>query len=154
MGFGQYPMYQPMGMPSYPAMQPMQGYGQTEPMRQAWQPMQQPQISGANAPQSPQDSGMIWVQGEAGAKAYMVAPQNSVVLWDSETNAIYIKSADANGVPYMRVFDYTERNAMPKNGSQANTSQFVTRDEFNALAARFEQMMKPITGREETADAE
>lgn len=140
MGFGQYPMYQPMGM-NYPAMQPMQGYGQPEQYRQPQQSAQQ------------QDA-MIWVQGEAGAKAYMVAPQNSVVLWDSEANAIYIKSADANGVPYMRVFDYTERNAVPRNVSQANTNQFVTREEFNALAAKFEQLIQPATGREENSNAE
>jgi hypothetical protein len=31
-------------------------------------------------------SGQIWVQGEAGAKSYLVAPNKTVTLWDSETN--------------------------------------------------------------------
>ena len=29
-------------------------------------------------------SGIIWVQGEAGAKSYLVAPNTTVQLWDSE----------------------------------------------------------------------
>lgn len=148
------PLYQPMGMPAYPAQ--MQGYSQPDQYRQAFQPMQPTQMSGANMPQAQQDSGMIWVQGEAGAKAFMVAPGNSAVLWDSEANVIYIKSADASGVPYMRVFDYSERSAIPKNVSQANTNtvRYVTWDEFSKFATRFEEMMKPVTGGEETVNAE
>lgn len=120
--------YQPMYSP-YPQNTP-------DPFAQMRQPMM-------NNPQPTQQDAMIWVQGEAGAKAYMVAAGNSVVLWDSEANAIYIKSADANGMPYMRVFDYTERSAAPRNVSQANANQFVTREEFDRFVARFEQKDKP-----------
>lgn len=34
---------------------------------------------------------IIWVNGEEGAKAYMVSPNNTVALWDSETQTIYFK---------------------------------------------------------------
>lgn len=30
------------------------------------------------------NSGIIWVQGESGAKSYLVAPNSTVQLWDSE----------------------------------------------------------------------
>ena len=40
-------------------------------------------------------SALTWVQGEAGAKSYLVAPNSTVVLWDSETPTIYITSSDA-----------------------------------------------------------
>ena len=62
-------------------------------------------------PQQPtqQSSGLIWVQGEAGAKSYLVAPNNTVQLWDSESQTIYLKSADASGMPSMRILDYTIR---------------------------------------------
>ena len=46
-----------------------------------------------------QPTGIIWVSGEAGAKAYLVAPNNTVQLWDSESQTIYLKSADACGMP-------------------------------------------------------
>ncbi len=135
-----------------------QGYGQPmqdqlAQLRQPYQPMQmqsqpipqgQPMMQAAQPP----DNGMIWVQGEAGAKAYMVAPGNSVVLWDSEDHVIYIKSADMAGMPGMRVFEYVERTAAPRNVPDGNANPYVTREEFNALAARLEQiqMMQPVTG--------
>lgn len=57
---------------------------------------------------------MIWVQGEEGARGYMVAPNNTVPLWDSEKQIIYVKSADALGRPSMRILDYTIRD-LPKD---------------------------------------
>lgn len=63
--------------------------------------------------QPQQTNSIIWVQGEAGAKSYLVAPNNTVQLWDSESQTIYLKSADASGMPSMRVLDYTIRDATP-----------------------------------------
>lgn len=56
------------------------------------QPTYQPQM-----PQNQPNSAMIWVQGESGAKSYLVAPNTTVVLFDSESQTIYLKSADATG---------------------------------------------------------
>lgn len=41
----------------------------------------------AQQPQQPQ-SGIQWVQGEAGAKSYLVAAGNTVMLMDSETQRL------------------------------------------------------------------
>ena len=57
---------------------------------------------------------MIWVQGEEGARGYMVAPNNTIPLWDSENQIIYVKSADNLGRPSMRILDYTIRD-LPKD---------------------------------------
>lgn len=142
----QFPGYQPGYQPIGQAMP-----DQLAQFRQPYQfqPMQQPH----NVQPQIQPDPMIWVQGEAGAKAYMVAAGASVVLWDSEDPVIYIKSADQTGMPYMRTFEYVERNAAPRNVSPVNTNQFVTREEFNALAARINQMM-PQTGGTEVINAE
>lgn len=145
---------------NYQSYQPMYGQGYGQPMqdqlsqlRQPYQPMQmQPMMQPQQ--QAQPDNGMIWVQGEAGAKAYMVAPGNSVVLWDSEDHVIYIKSADAAGMPGMRVFEYVERTAAPRNVSVGNANQYVTRAEFEDFAARINQMMQPMTGGGEAANAE
>lgn len=80
-------------------------------------------------------SGLIWVQGEAGAKSYLVANGCSVLLMDSERQSFYIKSADASGMPSLRVFDYTER-------TQAQAAEYATREELNALTARIDALMK------------
>lgn len=91
-----------------------------------------------------QNSSIIWVQGEAGAKSYMVAPNTTVQLWDSESQTIYLKSADASGMPSMRIIDYTIRDNAPKTPNLTSSSDFVTKDELqavvdelNALKAKF-----------------
>ena len=75
-------------------------------------PQMQPMQSMQQAQNQQSSNGIIWVQGEEGAKAYMVAPGNSVLLMDSENSAFYIKSSDNSGMPMpLRIFDYVERNA-------------------------------------------
>ena len=60
-------------------------------------------------------NGIIWVQGEEGAKGYLVAPGENRLLMDSENSTFYIKSTDASGMPLpLRVFDYTERTGQRK----------------------------------------
>ncbi len=99
--------------------------------------------------QPPASNGIIWVQGEEGAKAYLTAPGASVMLMDSENNTFYIKSSDQSGMPLpLRVFDYTERTAASKPTAQQQTgAEFVTREEFNALEdklnALFAKEQKP-----------
>ena len=108
------------------------------------QPMQQPTMQAANnQPMPPQNNSMIWVQGEAGAKSFLIGNGNTVPLWDSENQTIYIKSVDGSGIPSMRILDYTERTTAPKsplNGVQNSGVEYVTRDEFNALAAEIEAL--------------
>lgn len=77
---------------------------------------------------------LIWVQGEAGAKSYMVAPNNTVALFDSESQTIYLKSADAAGMPSFKVLDYTIREA--KNG--ANTAPVIADDKLSTYATKDE----------------
>lgn len=105
------------------------------------------------APTQPtQNNGIIWVQGEAGAKSYMVAPNTTVQLWDSESQTIYLKSADASGMPSMRIIDYTIRDNTPKAPNFGQQSDFVTRSELqdvvnqiNALKAKFEAPGKAVS---------
>lgn len=103
------------------------------------------------APQQQSGSGILWVQGEEGAKAYMVAPNSSVLLMDSENSSFYIKSTDASGMPQpLRIFDYTERTAA--RTSEAPAQEYVTRAEFDALAARLDAVTAR-NGKEDTEDA-
>lgn len=65
-----------------------------------------------------QNNPMTWVQGETGAKSYLLAPNTTIPLWDSEAQTIYLKSADASGMPSMKILDYTIREPaqmQPKN---------------------------------------
>ena len=94
-----------------------------------------PQYSQSNIPQTPMQSNnnIIWVQGINGAKSYQVAPNTSVQLWDSESQTIYIKSADASGIPSIKIIDYTFRDNAPQNATDFNSSDFATKSDINTL---------------------
>lgn len=97
--------------------------------------------------QSQASNGIIWVQGEAGAKSYMVAPNNTVQLWDSESQTIYLKSADASGMPSMRILDYTIRSNTPNspvNTFSGGVSGIPTMDDLKALQGQIDAMQARI----------
>lgn len=89
------------------------------------------------------NNGLIWVQGESGAKSYLVAPGNTVMLLDAENSVFYLKSADASGMPLpLRIFDYKERTTAAQQAfggsvtaESVNFDNFVTRKEFDELKA-------------------
>lgn len=131
MAYG-YPQYYPQ-IPYYNAQQTAMP-DQLAQLRAAQQPMMQ-------QPAQPSSNGLIWVQGEAGAKSYLVANGSSVLLMDSEKQTFYIKSADAAGMPSMRTFDYTERNVpiTPPSSAQ-DAPEYVTREELNTLTKRLDAL--------------
>lgn len=95
-------------------------------------PMQMQQQPQANQPST---SGLIWIQGESAAKSYLVAPNTTVLLMDSEAKRFYIKSADASGMPLpLRVFEYDE--VVPQGqGKVVENNNYVTREEFERKIA-------------------
>ena len=108
-----------------------------------------------NADQAPQraeavgnaQSGIIWVQGEAGAKSYLVAPNTTVQLWDSESQTIYLKSADASGMPSIKTLDYTVRaEKQPSLELPGDTHNFISREEFNGLKDEISALQAEING--------
>ena len=117
---------------------------QQNPTGQFNQQFQPPTAPPATQPMAQQgNNGLIWVQGEAGAKSYIVAPGNTVMLMDSEGERFYLKSADASGMPMpLRIFEYKERTETPSQASSApvtaqsvNLDNFVTREEFEQRMA-------------------
>lgn len=86
-------------------------------------------------PYKPQN-GIIWVQGIEGAKAYQMQPNSNAVLLDSETDGrFYIKVADNVGMCTLRTFKFEEITESV-NKTNIDTSQFVTREEFNQLISQ------------------
>lgn len=72
---------------------------------------------------------------------------------DSESLTFYLKSADASGMPSMRIFDYTERTAPRQAEPPVQSAEYVTRDDFNALVARVDALAKkPNRKKEDAAD--
>lgn len=84
----------------------------------------------------PPQQGVVWVQGIEGAKAHPVGPGQSALMMDSEANCLYLKSADASGMPSLRVFDYTERIATPQKAQNGDVSDFITKEDVLAYATK------------------
>ena len=104
------------------------------------QPIYYPQQTQPQQPQPPQQTqSLIWVQGEAGAKSYLVAPNSTVTLWDSESHTIYIKSADATGMPSIRTLDYTIRG-----NEERMAVNYVTMDDFDAVKKEIDDIKKSL----------
>lgn len=145
-----YPNYYQQG---YPPMNQPQGSYQP-------QAMQAPQYQMPQAAPQQNSSGIVWVQGEAGAKSYLVAPGQSVLLMDSEVSAFYIKSSDPSGMPLpLRIFDYTERNTVQtvpsavQNSGSVDLTKLVTREEFEEkIALLASQMSNAPKSKEDTTN--
>lgn len=112
-------------------------YAQTMPDNLAQ--LRQQQMPPMMAPQPPQNlvaqSGVQWVSGEQEARNWMIAPNAAVALWDSSAPTVYLKKADASGKPSLTIYDLVERTETPSTATQEKGVEFVTRKEFDALAA-------------------
>lgn len=145
----QYQPYQYQYAPQ--AQPPMDRLAQLQAQQYQMVPTQMP-----GATQPPQtNQGLLWVQGEAAARSYLVAPNTTVLLMDSESQTFYLKSTDTSGMPMpLRIFDYTERTAqqnVPQNAPQAAQSapedldsKYVTREEYSRLQAKYAEIMEKL----------
>ncbi len=109
-------------------------------------PVQVPQMQ-AYTPVQQNNNGLIWVQGESGAKSYLVAPNTTVLLMDSESQRFYLKSSDASGMPLpLRIFEYTEKaqNAPQRapSSQSIDLSSFATKAELEAFKGEIEALVK------------
>ena len=132
--------YAPFYRPTYydPAQQNPMGQFNQQYQQQMNQPIQQAPMQGQLT------NDFLWVLNENEATSYPVAPNNTVTLWDKNLPTIYIKSVNAQGVPSMRILDFTERlvNApkTPSAPSFNSPNNFVTLDSFNALKGDVEAL--------------
>ena len=137
-GYG-YPMY---SANNYSAYQPMQTqYAQPAVSYQAQQ----------------QPVGIIWVDGEVGAKAYQLPsnwPVNAPMpLWDTNDTVIYLKSTNQMGMPNpLQKIHYTmeEAKTTPMVGNSGNTqpalpapdmSNYVTKEDFDRMKEELKEAM-------------
>lgn len=105
-------------------------------------------MSGAN---QQVNQGLLWVSGEVGAKSYLVAPNSTVLLMDSDSSKFYLKSADNAGMPSLRIFEYKEVTNAPTTSVNAPNldekvlnDKFVTREEYEGLKRQYESIMERL----------
>ena len=109
--------------------------------QQPWVP-NYAQLSGAQQPQ-----GLIWVDGEAAAKAYQMPPgwpaNTPLALWDSNDTLIYLKSTNQMGMPNpLQIARYQLQDWTPKRsgayGREDDTEQTWDEEKLNKMATKAE----------------
>ncbi len=127
-----------------------------QPMPDNLAQLRQQQMPPMMAPQPPQNpmaqTGVQWVSGEQEARNWMLAPNAAVALWDSSAPTVYLKKADASGKPSLTIYDLVERAETPRTAPTADPVKFVTREEFDALAAVVDGMKGKKKAKEADAD--
>ena len=114
-------------------------------------PLSQAQNTYMAPTQSTSDTGIKWVQGEAGARACAINPGTSAVLMDSERDVFYIKTTELSGMPRpLRIFEFKEvtselQESTSKIGRDA--SLFVTKEEFEERLNKLESLLNPKGGK-------
>ena len=110
-----------------------------QPMPDNLMQMRQQQMMQPAPPPVPQNpvatGGVQWVSSEQEARGYLIAPNSAVALWDSTAPTVYLKQSDASGKPTLKIYDLVERAETPRTVPQEKGVEFVTRKEFDALAA-------------------
>lgn len=141
--------YQPINYANYQTMPQPYPDRLTQLQNQYQQAVNVPQMQ--TVPQQQVNQGLLWVSGEVGAKSYLVAPNSTVLLMDSDAQRFYLKSADNAGMPNLRIFEYTEVTNTTQNAPQAlNTDlkdlddKFVTREEYEGLKRQYESIMERL----------
>ena len=110
-----------------------------QPMPDNLMQMRQQQMMQPAPPPVPQNpvatGGVQWVSSEQEARGYLIAPNSAVALWDSTAPTVYLKQSDASGKPTLKIYDLVERSETASNAPQKPGVEFVTREEFDRLAA-------------------
>ena len=162
MAYGNYaPFYRggyfnPMQTPTMPQMADNQN--QFAPSYQ--QPMQTNPAPMPIQTQQTNDT-MLFVLNENEASAYPVAPNNSVVLWDKNNKTFYIKTANAQGIPSMQIYDFKERVQTQENATKTHEcacgDKYATKEQINDLkgkiddlTAKYEELSHPVIEKPKT----
>ena len=121
-----YPFYQnPNQFNPYQAV-PQPQYQTPAPAPQYNYPQSQPRQGGTDE--------RIWVQGEAGANAYIVAPNSFVRLWDSQKPIFYEKHTDSSGRPVTEVYEYSKKATPTESVAEIDQPNF--KEQLDALERR------------------
>ena len=96
----------------------------------------QPTPPQAQAPTPTQNVNWIYVTGVEGARNHIVQPGNTAWLMDNNEPYFYVKKVDGVGSCDFKIFRIEEVQEAVKEQPKQDMSQYVLRDEFDALKAQ------------------
>ena len=90
---------------------------------------------------------MFWVQGKAGAQSYPVARGTTLPLFDSESDLVYIKSVDNNGIPLPLVTKVLSDPPIEEKVEiieatvqDVDMSKYVTKESYDELFKKYSDL--------------
>ena len=92
-------------------------------------------------------NGVVGVTGIEGARAYQMPPNSKMPLFDNDSDILYVKSTDAGGYPTIKAFSFAPLE------TDAPKAEYVTREDFDELAAQVRELMHPAASKTTTARA-
>ena len=94
---------------------------------------------------------LTFVNGEVGAKAFIMQPNSTIYMQDSDSDKLFIKKSDAQGKSTMRKFKLVELDEndqiIENKGQKDMCSNFISKEQFNALKQEFEVKLSELTGK-------
>ena len=98
--------------------------------------------------QQPNYLPLTYVNGEEGAKAYIVSPNTTIYLRDSDSNKLFIKSSDNNGKYTIEAYELTPvgENSQKAQISHENIdpNQFISKEQLSALESKFDAKLSKL----------
>lgn len=125
-------------------------YGNPYPLRyqQPTAPAQTYYTPLAPIPQQQTAPGLIQVTGLEGAKAYPMAPNSEVALFDAGRDVFYVKRTDAGGYPTIQAYQF----APVQEDANTQTPEYVTRQEFEEWKEAMINGKQPVRKAKPAAD--
>ena len=118
MSYNPYNPYQPnpYGMPQYGNYQPAQ-------------------------PQGQQQNTYAFVNGIEGAKSFPMAPNQTVMLMDSDNPIAYMKTSNGMGQASIKYFKLVETSEAELKGSAKPAVEYVAKADFDILRKQVEELL-------------
>ena len=101
-----------------------------------------------NAPQGGNNQ-LIRVTGLDGAKAYQMAANSTVALFDSNEDIMYVKTTDGAGFGTIRAFSFSEIDLSAT--AKPTPTEYVTKDEFEKLRNEVQSYAEQFISKPKTA---
>lgn len=97
--------------------------------------------------QQVQTNQYAFVNGLEGAKSFQMQPNQTMLLMDSDNPLCYMKTSNNLGQSTLRYFRLTEISESElKNNNNNTTKEFASKEDFEILSKRIDEIAKKIEG--------
>lgn len=106
----------------------------------------QPNYYGANNYNQPRLNYYAFVNGIEGAKSYQVAPNQTMLLMDSDSPTIYMKSANSLGQASLRYFKMVEISESDAKGeNNKNNVEYALKSDVDNINKKIEELSAKLS---------